>query len=986
MAGDVHLAYADASAHNRTLSLARGYGTLALFTLPHQRVSHSDSRSRIPASVSIVIAVVAYYDNNRQKECLHSWAIPAGLLVQPLGAQVVVYFITLAALFLGNAIASDYFMSAVEHIVSKERTVRASDGQTRITRKVWNPTVANLTLLALGSSAPEILLSFTESATRLGQQPGHLGPATIVGTAAYNLLAISAVCTYALPRGAVRAVRNAGVFWLTAVWSILAYVWMFICLRIWTPGVITLTEALLTLAMLPLFVYSAYAMDRGWLKLIFLRMLRGNYGSGRSRAKYQDEWKSAHVHASLWDAWDSSVSKEERTNHFEGEESGLLGRAEHGECTSKRRTPSGKHETDSAQRNQSTSSLPDAEGKQVRNVHHAENSTPKKEDIYRELMAVQRPLPGTSANDLAERIANSFSQWDWPEAEPEAWSKAIWYKINARHKLSGRWHKSRPVRRPASFGESSSGTQGQHKRKERYCDIHFQGKETTVMENAGTVEIVVEREGDLSKAVMVDCKSKEGSAKARQDYAPVDGSLTFLPGEQWHTLVAHLIEDEEPDPDHSFTLHLTNPRLAPNVNTSSHSDVRVRTVEPDEFRVNILDDDEPGILAFASRLCDVLESAKEARVTVVRHGGAAGEVYVDYYTRDGTAIAGRDYHATSGRIHFASGERSKDITVPIIDDDLPNPDQVFRVVLCNPHKATLSRQNVATVKIRDDDGLNALTEEVQALIAKRKASGGAASLHTSSSQWATQLRESFDVGGSFDDEGNRLQPGVQEYLLHLLTLWWKVLMALAPPPTTLGGWPLFIASLCVIGVITALVGELAKLLGCAIGLKDTVTAISVVAIGTSLPDTLASCQAALDSPDADAAIGNIMGSNAVNVFLGLGATWLLGSTYYMAKPGLTGGKFCVPTEGLSDTMVTFIPIASIGTAVLALRRSLVGGELGGTGRGKHVAAMIFLLLWLLFIGFSSSLAYTSSPIFTTFEQSARLDRFGCPCSKSFSNC
>lgn len=63
---------------------------------------------------------------------------------------------------------------------------------------VWNPTVANLTLMALGSSAPEILLSVLETVQNLGAVPGELGPSTIVGSAAFNLLVISAVSIYSV--------------------------------------------------------------------------------------------------------------------------------------------------------------------------------------------------------------------------------------------------------------------------------------------------------------------------------------------------------------------------------------------------------------------------------------------------------------------------------------------------------------------------------------------------------------------------------------------------------------------------------------------------------------------------------------------------------------------------------------------------------------------------------------------------------------------
>jgi solute carrier family 8 (sodium/calcium exchanger) len=55
-----------------------------------------------------------------------------------------------------------------------------SDHQIYREVRVWNPTVANLTLMALGSSAPEILLSIIEIMGS-GFEAGALGPGTIVG-------------------------------------------------------------------------------------------------------------------------------------------------------------------------------------------------------------------------------------------------------------------------------------------------------------------------------------------------------------------------------------------------------------------------------------------------------------------------------------------------------------------------------------------------------------------------------------------------------------------------------------------------------------------------------------------------------------------------------------------------------------------------------------------------------------------------------------
>ena len=53
----------------------------------------------------------------------------------------------------------------------------------------------------------------------------------------------------------------------------------------------------------------------------------------------------------------------------------------------------------------------------------------------------------------------------------------------------------------------------------------------------------------------------------------------------------------------------------------------------------------------------------------------------------------------------------------------------------------------------------------------------------------------------------------------------------------LGGWGSLFCCISLIGLLTAIVGDLAKHMGCYTGLKDGVTAISLVALGTSIPGT-----------------------------------------------------------------------------------------------------------------------------------------------------
>lgn len=118
----------------------------------------------------------------------------------------------------------------------------------------------------------------------------------------------------------------------------------------------------------------------------------------------------------------------------------------------------------------------------------------------------------------------------------------------------------------------------------------------------------------------------------------------------------------------------------------------------------------------------------------------------------------------------------------------------------------------------------------------------------------------------------------------------QVLFAFVPPTAIFGGWLTFFVSLLFIAILTAIVGDVAAIFGCLVGLKDSITAISFVALGTSLPDTFASMFAAKNSKTADDAIGNVMGSNSVNVFLGLGLPWLIAAAYWESKVTRRGNE------------------------------------------------------------------------------------------------
>ncbi|XP_053489169.1 sodium/calcium exchanger 1b isoform X3 [Ictalurus furcatus] len=105
--------------------------------------------------------------------------------------------------------------------------------------------------------------------------------------------------------------------------------------------------------------------------------------------------------------------------------------------------------------------------------------------------------------------------------------------------------------------------------------------------------------------------------------------------------------------------------------------------------------------------------------------------------------------------------------------------------------------------------------------------------------WRDQFIEAITVSAGEDDDdeecGEEKLPSCFDYVMHFLTVFWKVLFAFVPPTDYWNGWACFVVSIIMIGVLTAFIGDLASHFGCTVGLKDSVTAVVFVALGTSVP-------------------------------------------------------------------------------------------------------------------------------------------------------
>lgn len=115
--------------------------------------------------------------------------------------------------------------------------------------------------------------------------------------------------------------------------------------------------------------------------------------------------------------------------------------------------------------------------------------------------------------------------------------------------------------------------------------------------------------------------------------------------------------------------------------------------------------DNPGVLSFAETLVNVEEGVgATATIEVVRTRGRTGEVTVEVVSADQGATSGEDYLPVLETLTFADDERSKTVTISILDDGLEESLENIELTLRNPAGgATLGTDSVAAIRIIDND-------------------------------------------------------------------------------------------------------------------------------------------------------------------------------------------------------------------------------------------------------------------------------------------
>lgn len=593
--------------HARAFPVSFPLLSLVLVLLFHAGGTHAESPSELPA--------------NDTEECAGSYICKKGVILpiwEPQDpsfgdkiARATVYFVAMVYMFLGVSIIADRFMSSIEVITSQEReiTIRKHNGETsKTTVRIWNETVSNLTLMALGSSAPEILLSVIEVCGH-GFTAGDLGPSTIVGSAAFNMFVIIAICVYVVPDGEIRKIKHLRVFFVTAAWSIFAYTWLYIILSVSSPGIVEVWEGLLTFFFFPICVVFAWIADR---RLLFYKYVYKKYRAGKQRGmiiEHEGDRPSSKADIEM----DGKVAN----SHVENFLDGTL-------------------------------------------VLEVDEKDQDDEEARREMARILKELKQKHPDKEVEQLIELAN---YQVLSQQQKSRAF-YRIQATRLMTGagnilKRHAADQARKAVSMHEVNSEVT----ENDPVSKLYFEQGTYQCLENCGTVALtIVRRGGDLTNTVYVDFRTEDGTANAGSDYEFTEGTVVFKPGETQKEIRVGIIDDDIFEEDENFLVHLSNVRVSTEASDEGVLEAsRVSTLaclgSPSTATVTIFDDDHAGIFTFEEPVTHISESVGTMEVKVLRTSGARGNVIVPYKTIEGTAKGGgEDFEDTCGELEFQNDE------------------------------------------------------------------------------------------------------------------------------------------------------------------------------------------------------------------------------------------------------------------------------------------------------------------------------------------
>jgi hypothetical protein len=213
--------------------------------------------------------------------------------------------------------------------------------------------------------------------------------------------------------------------------------------------------------------------------------------------------------------------------------------------------------------------------------------------------------------------------------------------------------------------------------------------DAAVDESAGTMTFQLTLSAPIGGGpVTVTYETRDGTAAAPGDYTAQNSMVTFPTNTTTATITVPIINDATHEGTEHFFVDLTG---------SSPSTAIARPTA----KGTIADDDATSI-AIADTTA--AENAGNANFTVTLSNPSASTVRATYSTTDGSATSPSDFTAQSAKtVSFAPGEISKQISIPVVNDNNPEQTEQFTVNLSSPTGGATLGDSHGTGTIQDED-------------------------------------------------------------------------------------------------------------------------------------------------------------------------------------------------------------------------------------------------------------------------------------------
>jgi large repetitive protein len=187
------------------------------------------------------------------------------------------------------------------------------------------------------------------------------------------------------------------------------------------------------------------------------------------------------------------------------------------------------------------------------------------------------------------------------------------------------------------------------------------------------------------RTVRVNYGTADGTASAPSDYTAASGTLEFAPDQTTKTITVSVQGDTVNEENETLSVSLSSPNGAKFTDAVGQG--------------TIVDKNAPPSLSISDTRG---REGEGATFTVTLAGTTLRTVTVGFNTVDSLAKAGSDYSARVGTLSFAPGEKSKTITITILDDTTSEPTEEFFVAIGDPVNAAITKnRGVGSIEASD---------------------------------------------------------------------------------------------------------------------------------------------------------------------------------------------------------------------------------------------------------------------------------------------